>query len=56
MNKSVIMFFTIIFGLVGGYLPVFMGDSIFGIWSVLGGFIGGILGVWLGVIMSKRFF
>ena len=56
MNKTVIMFFTIIFSLIGGYLPVLFGDSIFSVWSILGGFVGGILGIWVGVVVSKRFF
>jgi len=56
MNKTVIMFFTVILGLVGGYLPTFFGDSIFGLWSITCGFVGGIFGIWLGVVISKRFF
>ena len=56
MNKTIIMFFTIIFSLVGGYLPVLFGDSIFGIWGILGGFVGGVLGILVGVVVSKRFF
>ena len=56
MNKTVIMFFTIVFSLIGGYLPILFGDSIFGVWGILGGFVGGILGIWIGVVISKRFF
>ena len=56
MNKTVIMFFTIIFSLIGGYLPVLFGDSFFGIWGILGGFVGGIFGIWVGVVISKRYF
>jgi hypothetical protein len=56
MNKSVIMFFTIVFSLIGGYLPVLFGDSIFSLWGILGGFVGGILGIWIGAVVSKRFF
>ncbi len=56
MNKTVIMFFTIVLSLVGSYLPILFGDNIFGIWVILGGLVGGILGIWVGVVISKRFF
>jgi len=56
MNKTVIMFFTIVFSLLGSYLPILFGDNIFSGWSILGGFVGGIFGIWIGIIVSKRFF
>jgi hypothetical protein len=56
MNKTIIMFFTVVFSLVGGYAPVLFGDSVFSGWGVLGGVVGGIFGIWLGVVVSKRYF
>jgi uncharacterized membrane protein YfcA len=55
MNKSVILFFASVGGLVGGYIPYIFGDhDLLDIWSILGGLVGGIAGIWLGVIISKR--
>ena len=55
MNKKLILFFAIIFGLGGNFLPMLFGDNdLFSIWAVLGGLVGGIFGVWIGVIVSKR--
>jgi len=57
MNKNVIMFFTVVFSLVGSYAPVlFDGGDIFSPWTILGGFVGGIFGIWCGVKISQRFF
>lgn len=55
MNKKFIMFFLIIFSAIGSYVPVLLGESMLGGWSVIGGFIGGICGVWLGAWVSKRY-
>lgn len=55
MNKTIITFFTVIFSLAGGYLPVLFGGNIFDIWGILGGLIGGLFGIWVGVMVSKRF-
>ncbi|HZJ34659.1 MAG TPA: hypothetical protein VFD55_01435 [Candidatus Angelobacter sp.] len=55
MNKKLILFFAIIFGLVGNYLPMLIGNNdIFSVWGILGGLVGGFFGIWLGVIVSKR--
>ncbi len=55
MNKTIIMFFTGLFGLIGSYVPFLFGDTnFFGGWSILMGFVGGIFGIWLGVWVSKR--
>ena len=55
MNKTIILFFTIILGLVGNYLPMLFGNTdIFSGWGIFGGLIGGFFGIWLGVIVSKR--
>jgi len=54
MNKTIIMFFAIIFGLVGSYLPILVGNfDIFSGWSILGSLIGGFFGIWLGFFVSK---
>ena len=56
MNKHVIMFFTIVFGLVGSYVPMLLGETdIFSLWGILGGFVGGIFGIWFGMMISKRY-
>ena len=48
------MFFAIIFGLVGSYLPILVGNfDIFSGWSILGSLIGGFFGIWLGFFVSK---
>jgi membrane associated rhomboid family serine protease len=55
MNKKLILFFAIIFGLGGNFLPMLFGDTDpFSLWAVLGGLVGGLFGVWVGVIVSKR--
>ena len=55
MNKSIILFFTVIFGLIGNFIPMLFGNNdLFSIWSIIGGVIGGLFGVWVGVIVSKR--
>jgi hypothetical protein len=56
MNKSVIMFFTVVFSLLGSYFPVLVGGSVFDVWSILTGLVGGIFGIWVGVVVSKRYF
>jgi hypothetical protein len=38
--------------LAGSYLPVLLGSSFFGGWSILGSLIGGIAGIWIGVKLS----
>ncbi|HET6746824.1 MAG TPA: hypothetical protein VFH06_01825 [Candidatus Saccharimonadales bacterium] len=55
MNKRVLLFFAIIFGVLGAYVPVWFGDTeLLDGWSILGGFVGGLFGIWLGVVVSKR--
>lgn len=57
MNRTIIIFFTIVFSLVGNYLPILLLNvDIFSGWTILGGLIGGFFGIWLGVIVSKRVF
>lgn len=55
MNKSLIMFFAIVFELVGSFLPMLFGETdLFSLWGIFGGLIGGLFGVWVGVQISKR--
>lgn len=55
MNKTVLLFFASVFGLLGGYIPFLFGDKdLLGGWSILMGLIGGLFGIWLGVWVSKR--
>ena len=53
MNKLFLFFFATIGGLVGGYLPLLMGNEDISL-SVLTGTVGGLLGIWLGVVIAKR--
>lgn len=56
MNKTIIMFFTVVFGIAGNYFPFLLGESeLFSGWSVVGGVIGGLFGVWIGVTVAKKF-
>ena len=55
MNKRVILFFAGLFGILGSYIPVLLGDTnLFDAWSVLGGFIGGVFGIWVGAYLAKK--
>lgn len=54
MNKKILLLFAIIFGALGGYIPVLFGGTDFNGWTILGGLIGGLFGIWLGVVVSKR--
>lgn len=55
MNKRVLMFFTFLGLVVGGYIPVLLGWDPMGLngLSILGGFIGGIAGLIVGVKISS---
>lgn len=55
MNKRVILFFATVFSILGGYLPILIGDTeLLDGWTILGGFVGGLFGIWLGAYVSKR--
>ncbi|HJP81310.1 MAG TPA: hypothetical protein VJ841_02875 [Candidatus Saccharimonadales bacterium] len=55
MNKKIISFSAVVFGMLGGYLPSLFGDTeLFDGWTILGGLVGGIIGVWIGVYVAKR--
>ncbi|MEP7205143.1 MAG: hypothetical protein ABI716_03040 [Candidatus Saccharibacteria bacterium] len=56
MNKTVLLFFASVFGILGSYIPFLFGDhDLFGGWSILMGTVGGLFGIWLGVWTAKRF-
>lgn len=55
MNKKIILFFAIMFEIIGSYIPLLLGEKeIFSLWGVLGGLVGGIFGIWIGVVISKK--
>jgi len=55
MNKKIIMFFVIVFGFAGEFLPMLFGDNDFlSPWTILGSVIGGLFGIWVGVQVSNR--
>jgi hypothetical protein len=45
MNKIVLYSSLIIFGIIGGYIPVLFGADPLGGWSLLGGTVGSIVGI-----------
>lgn len=55
MNKGFVIFCITIFSTIGSYIPVLLGESILGGWSILGGLVGGVFGIWLAVWLSKRY-
>ncbi len=56
MNKTVLLLFASVFGILGGYIPFLFGDhDLLGGWSILMGMVGGLFGIWVGVWVSKRF-
>lgn len=55
MNKTLIMFFLIVFSTIGSYIAVLFHQSLLGGWSIVGGVIGGLFGIWVGVWVSKRY-
>ena len=56
MNKSIILLFATVFGVIGAYVPVLFGDNgLLSGWSILGSTVGGVIGIWLAVLLAKRF-
>ena len=56
MNKGFVTLMAGLFGTVGSYIPVLLGDhELLSGWSILGGVIGGLFGIWVAVKLSKRF-
>jgi len=42
--------------MIGSYIPVLFGASLFSMISIFGSFIGGIIGIWAGFVFFKNFF
>jgi len=54
MSSKTLIFLGLFTGyLVGGYIPVLFGDSMFSYLSVITSALGAILGVWVGYKISK---
>lgn len=52
--KQVVLLASVVFGIIGSYVPMLFGDREFlSGWSILGGMIGGLIGVWVGVRIYK---
>ena len=52
--KQTILLSATIFGVLGSYIPVLLGDdSLLSGWSILGGMIGGFFGIWAGVKLYR---
>lgn len=52
MDKKVILLVSGAGGTIGGYVPVLLGQSGLGGWSILGACIGGLVGIWIGAKIS----
>jgi hypothetical protein len=53
MSKGFLSFCGCVGGLVGGYIPVLLGQDDFSIWTIIGGLVGGLLGIYIGVKLSR---
>jgi hypothetical protein len=52
--KQLILLCATIFGALGSYVPVLLGDKdLLSGWSILAGTIGGFVGIWVGVKLYK---
>lgn len=51
-SKKTVMTGMVIGSLVGGYMPVLWGESMFSFTSVIFTAVGGIVGIWLGFKIS----
>lgn len=55
MNKKVILVFATIFSIIGGYVPVLLGDTnMLDGWTILSSTVGGIIGIVVGAYVSDR--
>jgi hypothetical protein len=47
--KQTVFLGAVLFGIIGGYVPVLFGDTNFPSgWSILGSTLGGFFGIWVG--------
>jgi len=52
-QKTAVWLFMLIFSLIGGYIPVLLGASIFSFTSLLGNSIGALFGIYLGMKIGE---
>lgn len=55
MNKSVIMFFMVVFNVIGSFIPTLWGEDWFGLTSIFLGLVLGFFGIWVGIKVAQRF-
>ncbi|XOU94610.1 MAG: hypothetical protein ACNFW9_00935 [Candidatus Kerfeldbacteria bacterium] len=54
MGKNfVIYFFIFVVGIIGSYIPLLWGDSLFSVWSVILSGVGGFVGIYVGFKLNK---
>lgn len=46
-RKTLVMFGMVVGSVIGGYIPVLFGVSLFSMTSILGNAAGGLVGIWL---------
>lgn len=51
-KKSMVWLCVGFFSIVGGYIPILFGSSLFSYSSMLGNTIGGLIGIWIGFKIS----
>lgn len=52
--KSLIFIFLFLGSILGGYLPLLWGGSLFSVSSVIWSGVGGILGIYIGYMLNQR--
>lgn len=48
-TKTIVWVSVFVFSIIGGYIPIFFGESLLSSWSILGNGIGGVFGIWVGI-------
>lgn len=51
--KTLVMIGLTLGSLIGGYIPTFLGDSMFSMWSLIGSTVGGLIGIYVGYRLSS---
>ncbi len=52
-EKSIVWISVFVFSFIGGYIPVFFGNSLFSMWSIVANAVGGIIGIWIGFKIAR---
>ncbi|HZQ30014.1 MAG TPA: hypothetical protein VFA93_02975 [Patescibacteria group bacterium] len=52
-TKTIVWICVFLFSIIGGYIPVLLGESFLSSWSILGNGIGGLLGIWIGIKIAR---